>query len=242
MSVGVRLLTAGADALSDLEIIELLLESMLPKKDTKGVAKRLIQRFGCLADIVEAPISRLCSVGGIDLKAASHLKMVKAVAVKLVKSELDNRPLLENWIGLVHYLNATLSRTEVEQFKVLFLNRRNTLLADELFAQGTVDHVPVYPREVVKRALELNATAVILVHNHPGGDPSPSGEDIRMTVQIMGALKTVGIVVHDHIIIGKGAIVSFRQSSTIPFAAIDPAAPYCRATMAEKKIWRAAAG
>ena len=210
-----RLLTAGPQSLADYELLEMVLFLALPRRDTKPIAKALLTRFGSFAAAIAAPLNDLRSMEGIGDAGAAALKTVHAAALRLAQSELVNRPLLNNWDGLIDYLKAALSRERVEQFRVLFLDTRNRLIADEAQARGTVNHTPVYPREVVKRALELHATALILVHNHPSGDPTPSRDDIEMTREVKQAADSLSIVLHDHIIIGNERWVSFRKEGLL---------------------------
>jgi DNA repair protein RadC len=210
-----RLLTAGPQALADYELLEMVLFLALPRRDTKPIAKALLVRFGSFAAAIAAPLNDLRAMEGIGDAGAAALKTVHAAALRLAQSELINRPLLNNWDRLIDYLTAALSRERVEQFRVLFLDTRNRLLADEAQSRGTVNHTPVYPREVVKRALELQATAIILVHNHPSGDPTPSRDDIEMTQEVRQAASALSIVLHDHIIVGNGAWLSFRKQGLL---------------------------
>ena len=210
-----RLLTAGPQSLADYELLEMVLFLALPRRDTKPIAKALLTRFGSFAAAIAAPLNDLRSMEGIGDAGAAALKTVHAAALRLTQSELINRPLLNNWDGLIDYLKAALSRERVEQFRVLFLDTRNRLIADEAQARGTVNHTPVYPREVVKRALELHATALILVHNHPSGDPTPSRDDIEMTREVKQAAAALSIVLHDHIIIGNERWFSFRKEGQL---------------------------
>ena len=206
-----RLLTAGPDSLNDQDLLEMLLFLALPRRDTKPVAKALLARFGSFANVIAAPLNDLRSVEHMKDSGPAALKLVQAAALRLVKAELIGRPVLNNWDRLMEYLNAVLARERVEQFRVLYLDTRNRLLLDEAQARGTVNHTPVYPREVLKRALEVQATALILVHNHPSGDPTPSREDIDMTQEVKQAARSLGIALHDHIIIGNGEWLSFRR-------------------------------
>jgi len=206
-----RFLTAGPDALADHEIIEMTLFLALPRRDTKGIARVLISRFGSFPAAIAAPVPDLLAVDGLAEAGVAALKIVHAAAQRLAKAEVLYRPVLSNWDRLMEYLQAVLAREKVEQFRLLFLDNKNRLLADEAQAKGTVNHTPVYPREVVKRALELHATAIILVHNHPSGDPSPSQDDIEMTKEIKRAAAALGIVLHDHVIVGNGQWLSFRK-------------------------------
>ncbi len=206
-----RFLTAGPDAVAEHELIEMVLFLALPRRDTKPIARALLSRFGSYAAAISASVPDLLAVEGLGEAGAAALKIVQASAQRLAKAEVLYRPVLSNWDRLMEYLQAVLAREKTEQFRVLFLDNRNRLLGDEVQSTGTVNHTPVYPREVVKRALELHATAIILVHNHPSGDPSPSEEDIMMTKQIKQAAIALSIVLHDHIIIGNGQWVSFRK-------------------------------
>jgi DNA repair protein RadC len=210
-----RLLTAGPDSVADHELLELVLFLALPRRDTKPIAKAMIARFGSFANAIAAPLNELRGVDGMGEAGAAALKTVQAAALRLMRAELKTAPVLGNWDQLMGYLTAVLSRERVEQFRILFLDNRNRLLADEAQARGTVNHTPVYPREVAKRALELHATALILVHNHPSGDPAPSRPDIEMTREIKAALSTVSVVVHDHVIIGNGTWLSFRKEGLL---------------------------
>jgi DNA repair protein RadC len=200
-----RLLSAGPDALADHEMLEIVLFA-LPRRDTKPLARALLTRFGSFAASIAAPNQDLLAVEGLGDAGA---------ALRLLRAEVIDSPVLTNWPRLMEYLTAELSRERIEQFRVLFLDNRNRLLADEAQQRGTVNHTPVYPREVAKRALELHATALILVHNHPSGDPTPSEDDIDMTQRIKAAAGALSIVVHDHIIVGNGRWFSFRKEALL---------------------------
>lgn len=200
----------GSDGLADYEILELILFRSLPRRDTKPIAKDLLQRFGSLSAILGAPEARLTEVSGIGEGVASELKLFQALAMRLGKEELQKKPLLSSWSSVLEYCRTAMAYEEREQFRILFLDKKNKLIADEVQQRGTVDHTPVYPREVVKRALELSATAIILVHNHPSGDPTPSRADIEMTNTIVEITKPLNIIVHDHLIVGKNGHASFR--------------------------------
>jgi DNA repair protein RadC len=206
-----RFLTGGPEAVAEHELLEMVLFLALPRRDTKPIARDLLARFGSYSAAISAPLNQLLEIEGLGEAGAAALKIVQAAAQRLAKSEVLFRPVLSNWDRLMEYLQAVLGREKIEQFRILFLDNRNRLLADEAQARGTVDHTPVYPREVVKRALDLHATAIILVHNHPSGDPSPSKEDIAMTKEIKQAANTMAIVLHDHIIVGNGQWLSFRK-------------------------------
>jgi DNA repair protein RadC len=206
-----RFLAAGPAALPDYELLELTLFAALPRRDTKPLAKALLARFGSFADVIAAPRARLMEVKGVGEAVAGHLKIVEAAAQRLAKSRVMGRPALSSWAALPDYCTAAMARAETEEFRVLFLDRKNVLIADEVQNRGTVDHTPVYPREIVKRALELSASAIILVHNHPSGDPTPSKADISMTREIVAAAKALGLAVHDHLVIGRGGHASFKS-------------------------------
>ena len=210
-----RLITGGPDAIADHELLEMILFLAILRRDTKPIAYRLVQRFGSFANAIAAPMRELLEIDGIGEAGAAALKIVHAAALRLARAEVMGRPVLSNWDALMDFLNVVCARERVEQFRILFLDSRNRLLADEAQARGTVNHTPVYPREVVKRALELNATAIILVHNHPSGDPTPSHDDIVMTRHIAEAAETVSVAVHDHVIVGNGRWTSFRREGLI---------------------------
>jgi DNA repair protein RadC len=206
-----RFLQGGADAMPDYELLELTLFAALPRRDTKPLAKALLARFGSFAEVIAAPRARLMEVKGVGESVASHLKIVEAAAQRLAKTKVMGRAALSSWSALLDYCTAVMARNETEEFRVLFLDRKNMLVADEVLNRGTVDHAPVYPREIVKRALELNASALILVHNHPSGDPAPSKADIAMTREVATAAKALGIAVHDHLVIGRSGHSSFKS-------------------------------
>jgi DNA repair protein RadC len=206
-----RFVAGGADALPDYELLELLLFLSIPQRDTKPLAKALIAHFGSFADVIAAAPERLAEVDGVKDATVSALKTVEAAALRLSKAKVIGRPVLSSWEALLDYCSASMARALTEEFRVLFLDRKNVLVADEVHQRGTVDHTPVYPREVVKRALELAASAIILVHNHPSGDPTPSRSDILMTREIAAAAKALKIEVHDHLIIGRGKHASFKS-------------------------------
>jgi DNA repair protein RadC len=205
-----RFLAGGPDALPDYELLELLLFMAIPQRDTKPLAKALIGHFGSFADVIAAAPDRLKEVDGVKDATVAALKIVAAAALRLAKTQIIGKPALSSWDALLDYCSAVMGRTQTEEFRVLFLDRKNVLVADEVHQKGTVDHTPVYPREVVKRALELGASALILVHNHPSGDPTPSRADIAMTQEIAAAAKALKIEVHDHLVIGRGKHASFK--------------------------------
>ena len=205
-----RFRKGGADALPDYELLELVLFRALPRRDTKGIAKRLLARFGTFAEVINAPEPRLKELQDVGESVVTELKLVRAAALRLMRTEIVQRPALSSWKQVLDYLRAAQSYEHREQFRILFLDKRNRLIADEVQGQGTVDHTPVYVREVVKRALELSATAIILVHNHPSGDPTPSRADIDMTKQIVASAAPLGISVHDHIIVGREGHASLK--------------------------------
>lgn len=205
-----RFMEGGAGAMPDYELLELLLFRAIPRQDVKPLARELLDTFGDFNRVVSAAPARLLMVKGVGEAVVQELKIVEAAAQRLMRARVMNKPVLSSWDALLDYCHTAMSHRETEQFRILFLDRKNLLIADEEQAKGTVDHVPVYPREVVKRALELNASALILVHNHPSGDPTPSDADIAMTAQIQDAARVLGIVLHDHLIIGKSRELSFR--------------------------------
>jgi DNA repair protein RadC len=205
-----RFRDAGTEAVSDYELLELLLFRAMPRRDVKPLAKTLVEKFGSFAEVIAAPRSRLAEVRGLGDAAITEFKIVQAAANRLARGEVKRRPVLSSWSGVLDYCRATMAFADKEQFRILFLDKRNQLIADEVQQVGTVDHTPVYPREVVKRALELSATALILVHNHPSGDPTPSRADIQMTKSIVEVALPLGISVHDHIIVGKEGHASFK--------------------------------
>ena len=199
----------------DYELLELILFRAIPRRDVKPLARLLLDTFGDFNRVLSAPPARLNALDGIGEAVVTELKIVEAAAHRLMRSKVIERPVISGWDAVVDYCHTTMAHRETEQFRVLYLDRKNVLIADEEQAQGTVDHVPVYPREVVKRALELNASALILVHNHPSGDPTPSQSDIDMTQQIETAAMALGLTLHDHLIIGKSTELSLRGAGYI---------------------------
>ncbi len=210
-----RFMRAGANALADYEMLELVLFRAIPRRDVKPIAKRLLAEFGDFNRVISAPAARLAKVPGVGTAAVQELKIVEAAAQMLGQARVLGQNAITSWSSLMEYCKTVMAHRETEQFRVLYLDRKNTLIADEPQAVGTVDHVPVYPREVVKRALELNASSLILVHNHPSGSPDPSDEDIIMTNRMVDAAKALGMAVHDHIIIGKEQDASFKALGLI---------------------------
>ena len=210
-----KLLDAGPDALADYELLELLLFFAILRRDTKPIAKALITRFGSLGNVLAASPEALKEVEGLGESTVAVVKAAQAAALRLLREEVKDSPLLNNMERLTNYLTAVMARESVEQFRVLFLDTRNRLIADEAQARGTVNHTPVYPREVMRRCLELGATALILVHNHPSGDPTPSRADVEMTAEVKAAAGALGIVLHDHLIIGNGRQLSFRREGLL---------------------------
>ena len=202
---------AGADALADYEMLELLLFQAMARRDTKPLAKRLLKHFGSFNEVISAEAAALKEIEGGGEAVVVALKCVQAAALRLAREEIRNRPVLANWDKLVAYCRAAMGFEKTERFRILFLNRRNVLIADEVQQTGTVDHTPVYPREVIKRALELGATALIMVHNHPSGDPTPSKADIDMTNEVKDAGAKLGITLHDHLIMTKAGHSSFKD-------------------------------
>jgi DNA repair protein RadC len=206
-----RFLLGGADTLPDYELMELVLFAAIPRRDVKPLAKALLAKFGSFADVIAAPRERLLETDGIGEGVVTQLKVIEAAALRLAKTRLIGRPALSSWAALLDYCAAAMARGVREEFRVLFLDRKNILIADEVQSAGTIDHTPVYPREIVKRALELGASAMILVHNHPSGDPTPSRADIEMTREIAAAAKPLKIAIHDHLVVGRSGHASFKS-------------------------------
>ena len=201
----------GADAFEDYELLELLLFQVIPRRDTRPIAKRLIKRFGTLAEAVAAPVAALETVEGVGPQTARHLKLLHQVSVRVSQSSILNRPVLSSWNALLDYCRSAMQFEGREQFRVLFLNQKNRLLADEVMSQGTVDRAAVYPREIVRRALVHDATAIILAHNHPSGDPTPSPQDEQLTKAIVETCRSINVTVHDHLVVGREDVVSFKM-------------------------------
>jgi DNA repair protein RadC len=205
-----RARAGGLSALPDYELLELYLFRSVPQKDTKDLAKRLIARFGSLSGVWAASLAELCTVKGVGEGVALDLRLAHEAALRMARATVEKRTVISSWSALVAYVRLALAHEPREQFRVLFLDRKNQLIADETLAQGTVDHAPVYPREVVRRALELSASAVILVHNHPSGDPTPSNADVETTRKVVEAGRSLGVVVHDHIVVGRDGVASLK--------------------------------
>lgn len=206
-----RFLRAGVDGLQDYELLELVLARTIVRKDVKPLAKDLLKRFGGFAEVLAAPIERLVEVHDMGPETALELKIVHAAGLKLTRQRVLQRPVISSWNDLLAYCRAAMADEKTEMFRILFLDKKNILIADEVQQKGTVDHTPVYPREVIKRALELSASAIILVHNHPSGDPTPSRADIDMTNQIVKAGQALNIRVHDHLVVGATSEASFKS-------------------------------
>jgi DNA repair protein RadC len=205
-----RFIKGGSDALPDYELLELLLFRSLPRRDTKPIAKALIEKFGSFAEVISADPKRLTEVKGIGESVAIDLKLVQASSQRLAQGSILNKTALHSWSQLIDYCRAAMAYKNIEQFRILFLDKKNYLITDEVQGQGTVDHTPVYVREIIKRALDLAASSIILVHNHPSGDVTPSRADIEMTQKIIEAAEKLNIIVHDHIIVGRDGHASFR--------------------------------
>ncbi|MDF2232723.1 DNA repair protein RadC [Albimonas sp. CAU 1670] len=206
-----RFMQGGAEAMPDYELLELVLFRAIPRRDVKPLAKRLLRAFGGFDETISAPPARLTEVQGVGDAVVQELKIVEAAAQRLAQARVLGRDALQSWDQLVAYCRTRIAREPVEQFRILYLDRKNLLIADEAQGRGTVDHVPVYPREVVRRALELQASALILAHNHPSGDPTPSQADVEMTARIVQACRAVNILVHDHVVIGRDRVASFHD-------------------------------
>ena len=210
-----RFMTGGADALPDYEMLEMVLFRAIPRQDVKPLARTLIDTFGDFNRVLSAPPARLTQINGVGDAVVCELKLVEAASQRLARAKVMKTHVISSWDAVLDYCHTVMAHRDTEQFRVLYLDRKNTLIADEAQGKGTIDHVPVYPREVVKRALELNASALILVHNHPSGDPTPSDSDIDMTRQINEAAGSLDITVHDHLIIGKSRELSFRSAGLL---------------------------
>ena len=210
-----RFLSGGAAALPDYEMLELVLFRAIPRRDVKPLARALLDHFGDFNAVLSATPDQLASLSGVGAAVVCELKVVEAAAHRLSQTRIRQRQVLSSWDALLDYCRTTMAHRATEQFRVFYLDRKNTLIADEQQAEGTVDHVPVYPREIMKRALLLNASALILVHNHPSGDPTPSEADITMTRQVVDAAGALGITLHDHVIIGKSHDLSFRAEGLL---------------------------
>jgi DNA repair protein RadC len=205
-----RFLDSGPEALPDYELLELVLFRTLPRGDVKPLAKQLIATFGSFADVLAAPYERLIEIKGVKDATATDFKVIEASARRFAKGAIGKKTVLSSWSALIDYCRTAMAFDDRERFRILFLDKKNGLIADEVQQSGTIDHTPVYPREVVRRALELRATALILVHNHPSGDPTPSRADIEMTRTIVQIAKPLGIEIHDHVIVGREGHASFR--------------------------------
>jgi len=210
-----RFTNGGPDAMPDYELLEMVLFRAIRRGDTKPIAKQLLARFGTFAEVLSAEPERLMEVKGVGEAVATELKIVHAAAMRLMRGKVINRPLLASWSAILDYVRAAMAFSDIEQFRVLFLDKKNQLIADEVQQEGTVDHTPVYPREVVKRALELGASSIVLVHNHPSGDPTPSMADLDMTKKIIEAGQRLGVGVHDHVVVGRKGHLSFRQTGLL---------------------------
>jgi len=210
-----RFTNGGAAAMPDYELLELLLFRAIPRQDVKPLARLLIDSFGDLNRVIAAPEARLMAVEGVGPSVVTELKLIEACAQRMARAKVINRPVISGWDALLDYCHTAMSHRDTEQVRVLYLDRKNVLIADEAQGEGTVDHVPVYPREVLRRALELNASALILVHNHPSGDPTPSEADIALTETIRIAAEALSISLHDHLVIGKSCELSFRSEGLL---------------------------
>ncbi len=210
-----RFIIGGADAMQDYELLELLLFMAVPRRDVKPIAKDLLSKFGSLPELMSAPHSAISQIEGVSENTATAIKIVFALCARMIKQEIMQKPVLNNWARLMDYCHMSMAYETKEHFRILFLNKKNMLIADEIQGSGTVDHAPAYPREIMKRALELGATALILLHNHPSGDYKPSQADICMTNMIIDAAKPFNITIHDHIIVARGGYTSFRNEGLI---------------------------
>ena len=205
-----RFLESGADSLQDYELLELLLFAAIPRQDTKPIAKALMRRFETYQGVLRASYDALLEVDGVGESVATAIKAVEAAAIRLARAEVLDQPVLGSWSAVLDYLRMRMAHSDVEQLRVLFLNAKNAVIEDEELQRGTVNHTAVYPREIIKKALGCGATAMILVHNHPSGDPTPSKADIEMTRQVRDAAEKLGVALHDHVIVGRGRHASFK--------------------------------
>jgi DNA repair protein RadC len=212
-----RFVKSGAGAFEDYELLELALFAAIPRRDVKPLAKKLLTTFGSIAGVLSASVDDLKAVKGLSENSAAFLKVIHALTQRMLFDDIDQKPILSSWQKLLDYCHVAMAHEKREHFRVLFLNRKNQLIADEVQQIGTVDHAPVYPREIIKRALDVGATAVILVHNHPSGDPTPSDSDIAMTAEVIRAASAMDILVHDHLIISKSGHVSFKSLGLLDF-------------------------
>lgn len=206
-----RFLKPGGEHIADYELLELILFSARPRGDVKPLAKRLLKHFGSFDAVIHADVSELSKIDEVGEATIASLKMILVASTRLLKAEVRDKPVIQSWSALMDYCTLAMGKNKIEEFRVLFLNHKNALIADEVMQRGTVDHTPVYPREIVKRALELSASSLILLHNHPSGDPTPSKADIDMTKKIIDAAKSVNITVHDHVIISESGTYSFSS-------------------------------
>lgn len=210
-----KLIERGAASLADYELLETLLFAFVPRRDVKPIAKALLQKFGSLSAVLAADPKELTKLEGVGETVAAYIKATQEIGDRAAREEIQARPVVSSWTALLAYVRKQLQHETREQFRVLFLDRKNQIIADELMGQGTVDHAPVYPREIARRALELSSSALILVHNHPSGDPTPSNADIDMTREIIDALAPFEIRVHDHLIAAKQGVTSFKSAGLI---------------------------
>lgn len=206
-----RFLKPGGEHIADYELLELILFSARPRGDVKPLAKRLLKHFGSFDAVIHADVNELSKIDEVGEATIAALKMILVASKRLLKAEVKDKPVIQSWAALMDYCTLAMGKNKIEEFRVLFLNHKNALIADEVMQRGTVDHTPVYPREIVKRALELAASSLILLHNHPSGDPTPSKADIDMTKKIIEAAKSVNITVHDHVIISESGTYSFSS-------------------------------
>jgi DNA repair protein RadC len=210
-----RLFEGGPDALLDHELVEYLLALAIPRRDTKPLARKLIQEFGGIGPLLSADAEAIARVGEVSDGAAAAIKIAQAAALRLLESGFEDRPVLASWQALLDYLRADMAFLPVERVRILFLNSKNMLIRNEPMSEGSVDEAAVYVREVIRRALDYHATAIIIVHNHPSGDPQPSQQDIRLTRDIVEAGRPLGIAVHDHVIVGARGHASLRAMGLI---------------------------
>lgn len=210
-----RFLSGGATAIADYELLEMILFSAKPRGDVKPLAKSLLAEFGSFAKVVTATPESLYKIPDVGDAVVSAILLVQASTQRLLQEQVLDKPIIQSWSALLDYAKAVMAHKKIEEFRILFLNRRNEVIRDEVQQRGTIDHTPVYTREVVKRALELGAASIILMHNHPSGDHTPSKADIDITQQVVEAARAVGIKIHDHVIVSERGHYSFRANGLL---------------------------
>lgn len=210
-----KLLKRGGDALADYELLELILTIAIPRRDVKPLAKTLMAEFGSFAEVIHADLHRLEGIKGLGETSIAALKIMQAATIRVTRDQVMDKPVLSGWTALIDYLKASTAYREREVLRVLYLDQKNVLIADEVVNEGTINHAPIYPREIMRHALQLGATSIILCHNHPSGDPTPSRQDIATTRDIVDVGRKLGVKVHDHVIVGKSGEKSMKNMGLI---------------------------